>query len=591
MLSWDNLSISLLNTNKQSSAKYFKALLATNGHVKKGEMMAILGESGSGKTTFLNTLSGVVPDGAKTAGQVLYEGKERNLESWKEQCRLIEQIDNFGNDLSVFDTLYYTGRFLNMTGDISAKINILLKELRLTHVKTQATKNLSGGEKKRVAIAKAIISDAPVVILDEPTSGLDTKNSLNLIKFLKRQAKEKKKIIILSLHQPGNQVLNLFDKIMLISCGRVVYCDYLNACLPTLEAHGFDINPMNSIHENISEAIDYDEITSQVQKIEQMSREVEKRNQNVGKETIMNKKTPLFIRLSLNLKHIYYLVMRRLQLTALTPTFYIPTILITLAFWGIISLIIIPGVKTDNFSIDDFSTDDLSTDENNIYAIFGFSYIAMHALTTLFTYEIIIPVVLETKEVISEIRNFYYTPTSYFISVFIFYLLKIILYNTGIAIVFYSYFHEILDLKFYPLMVLAPAIYILFTLFLTFVLPSKNLIYLTLVAFTLMKFIDILVNGQIFYIDKHVKFVLKILGNIDQRAQVSNLFHILKWSSKKVEKNISYFADCNLSLICTCSAFSILSKLIIAGFFFMAASVLVISIRSKPNIRLRLGTK
>ncbi|KAG0419821.1 ABC transporter G family member 4 [Dictyocoela roeselum] len=253
MLSWNNLSIELVNTNKINKEKYFNALNSTAGHIMKAEMMVILGESGSGKSTFLNTIAGIIPNGTVTTGQILYEGKERNLKEWKFQCRLIEQIDNFGNELSVFDTIYYAAKFLNTKGDISERIHQLLKELRLKHVAFQKTKNLSGGEKKRVSIALALISDPSVVILDEPTSGLDTKNSINLIRYLRKLATEKKKIIIVSLHQPSDRILKLFDKVMLISTGHVIFCDYLKTCLPTLEAHGFYIHQENSIQENISD--------------------------------------------------------------------------------------------------------------------------------------------------------------------------------------------------------------------------------------------------------------------------------------------------------------------------------------------------
>lgn len=83
-------------------------------------------------------------------------------------------------------------------------------------------RGLSGGEKKRVAIANEIISDPSIVFLDEPTTGLDAKSALDLGEIMKAMAKAGRTLIS-TIHQPSNELLNTFDKILIMNKGDIIY--------------------------------------------------------------------------------------------------------------------------------------------------------------------------------------------------------------------------------------------------------------------------------------------------------------------------------------------------------------------------------
>ena len=84
-------------------------------------------------------------------------------------------------------------------------------------------KIISGGERKRCSIGVELITDPSVILLDEPTSGLDSFKALALIKLLNRPARKEGKTIISTIHQPSSQAFALFDRLILMQDGNIVY--------------------------------------------------------------------------------------------------------------------------------------------------------------------------------------------------------------------------------------------------------------------------------------------------------------------------------------------------------------------------------
>ncbi len=87
----------------------------------------------------------------------------------------------------------------------------------------QLIKGISGGERKRTSIAFELISNPSVLILDEPTSGLDSLTSHIIVEYLKQMANVEGKTIILTIHQPNAEIFGMFDKLVLMSEGEIVY--------------------------------------------------------------------------------------------------------------------------------------------------------------------------------------------------------------------------------------------------------------------------------------------------------------------------------------------------------------------------------
>ena len=98
-----------------------------------------------------------------------------------------------------------------------------LEKCAETLVGGQIIKGISGGERKRTSIAFELVSNPSVIILDEPTSGLDSLTAYIICSYLGKLAKEENKTVIMTIHQPGAELFNLFDRLILLAEGEMVY--------------------------------------------------------------------------------------------------------------------------------------------------------------------------------------------------------------------------------------------------------------------------------------------------------------------------------------------------------------------------------
>ena len=119
-------------------------------------------------------------------------------------------------------------------------------------------RGVSGGEKKRVSIGIELLSQPSVLFLDEPTSGLDSKTAKNLVETLRALALEGRTIVC-TIHQPQSSIYSLFDKILLLSNGRVMYLGPVTEAVPYFEKLGYACPPFSkyvarveSVHQNLS---------------------------------------------------------------------------------------------------------------------------------------------------------------------------------------------------------------------------------------------------------------------------------------------------------------------------------------------------
>ena len=122
-------------------------------------------------------------------------------------------------------------------------------------------RGLSGGEKKRCSIACELLSNPAVMMLDEPTSSLDSCTALSLIKLLKEYAIKEQKTIIISIHQPSSQIFYLFDKLLLLSQGQMIYFGSIQQVLPYFQHFNYHMqhlsyNPADFVMEIIKSVDD-----------------------------------------------------------------------------------------------------------------------------------------------------------------------------------------------------------------------------------------------------------------------------------------------------------------------------------------------
>ncbi|XP_059282783.1 ABC transporter G family member 10-like [Lycium ferocissimum] len=232
-----------LATNKKTSTTTY-LLRNVNCEAKPGEITAVAGPSGAGKTTLLDILAGNVSP-SRVSGHVLVNDMPMKPANFRRISGYVTQDEALFPLLTVEETLMYSARFRLHEGNNKAKdrVSKLLNELGLDHVGSmkvgsESSRTISGGEKRRVAIGVELVHDPAVVLLDEPTSGLDSASAFHLMHLLKSMAKNQGKTIILTIHQPGFRILELFDKAVLLSNGFVLHNGSLHLLEEKLRSTG-----------------------------------------------------------------------------------------------------------------------------------------------------------------------------------------------------------------------------------------------------------------------------------------------------------------------------------------------------------------
>jgi len=140
-------------------------------------------------------------------------------------------------------------------------VEALMTELGLSHVANtrignESVRGVSGGERRRVSIGVDVIHDPAVLILDEPTSGLDSAAALQVVAMLRTMAVSHNRTIILSIHQPGYQILQLIHSVLLIAHGSVVHHGPLDLLSSRLAAAGHLVPPQVNVLEYAIDAVD-----------------------------------------------------------------------------------------------------------------------------------------------------------------------------------------------------------------------------------------------------------------------------------------------------------------------------------------------
>ena len=171
----------------------------------KGEMVLLLGPSGSGKTTFLTLLGGMQQP---TSGEVYLFGKKTEDYSQKELQKLraekmgfIFQTFKLIDSLSVLENLLLVLRFAGISGNQGRlKAISTLEELGLKHHIHSMPKSISHGEKQRVAVARALVNNATLIIADEPTGSLNTDQGMQIVRMLRESVSNNNRCVVIASH-------------------------------------------------------------------------------------------------------------------------------------------------------------------------------------------------------------------------------------------------------------------------------------------------------------------------------------------------------------------------------------------------------
>ncbi|VVT57870.1 uncharacterized protein SAPINGB_P005913 [Magnusiomyces paraingens] len=221
------------------------------GTVSPGEIMAIMGGSGAGKTTLLDILAAKTKRGV-VSGRITVNGHEVPKKDYKRVIGFVDQDDYLMPTLTVYETIV-TSALLRLPKSMSTDAKKLraietMSELGILGIKDQLIGNeenrgISGGEKRRVAIACELVTSPSILFLDEPTSGLDAYNAFNVVESLIKLARNYNRTVVFTIHQPRSNIVSLFDKLVLLAKGRLVYSGKQSEAAQFFSELGYDCPP------------------------------------------------------------------------------------------------------------------------------------------------------------------------------------------------------------------------------------------------------------------------------------------------------------------------------------------------------------
>ncbi|KAF5375765.1 hypothetical protein D9757_009009 [Collybiopsis confluens] len=213
-------------------------LSGVSGAVKPGQIMAIMGASGAGKSTLLDILARKSKRGI-VSGEILINGRIVDDAEFRAVTGYVDQEDTLMSTLTVYETVLYSAllRLPREMSEEAKKFRTLetLNELGILGIKdmrigSSGHRSISGGEKRRVSIACELVTSPSILFLDEPTSGLDSFNAFNVVESLVSLAKSYNRTVIFTIHQPRSNIVALFDQLLVLAMGRVVYSGEFGKC-------------------------------------------------------------------------------------------------------------------------------------------------------------------------------------------------------------------------------------------------------------------------------------------------------------------------------------------------------------------------
>lgn len=221
----EDVGLNVRGTNKSVLSNISLEILADSS-------CALMGPSGSGKSSLLNVLTGRALQYGEVSGQMsannepIPEGLESNLKT-KNASGFVPQDDVMHTELTVYENVYFSARLRlppdTDLKDTAARVETALKDVGISHVKDTLVGNaeirgISGGQRKRCSIAMELVGEPSVLFLDEPTSGLDAAAAHSMVKLLCDKSSLRCTTIAV-IHQPRWQTLECFDQVVLLATG------------------------------------------------------------------------------------------------------------------------------------------------------------------------------------------------------------------------------------------------------------------------------------------------------------------------------------------------------------------------------------
>ncbi|MGL4758932.1 MAG: ABC transporter ATP-binding protein [Patescibacteria group bacterium] len=243
------MSIKIDNLKKTYS-NGFEALKGVTFEIKENQIFGLLGANGAGKTTLLNILSGLV---TKTEGEISVNGYslEKDINNIKELFGIVPQEFNFNIFEKCEDIVFdQAGLYGLSRSEVADRLDFLFDNLGLAEKKKQASNSLSGGMKRRLMIARALIHKPKILILDEPTAGVDVELRHDMWTFLEKLQKSENLTVILTTHYL-EEVERLCTDMVIVDKGVVVRSGKVQELIANLPKDNFVFTLNKAIPENV----------------------------------------------------------------------------------------------------------------------------------------------------------------------------------------------------------------------------------------------------------------------------------------------------------------------------------------------------
>ncbi|XP_027349250.1 ABC transporter G family member 34-like [Abrus precatorius] len=276
-----------------SKKRNIQILKDVSGIVRPSRMTLLLGPPGAGKTTLLLTLAGKLDRDLKASGRITYCGHKLNEFVARKTCAYISQHDLHSGQMTVRETLDFSGRCLGvgtryaMLEELSRRereagikphpeIDAFMKAIAISGQKTSLAtdyvlkilgldicadimvgdnmaRGISGGQKKRVTTGEMLVGPAKALFMDEISTGLDSSTTFQICKFMKQMVHIMDETMVISLLQPAPETFELFDDIILLSEGQIVYQGPRENVLEFFENMGFKCPPRKGVADFLQE--------------------------------------------------------------------------------------------------------------------------------------------------------------------------------------------------------------------------------------------------------------------------------------------------------------------------------------------------
>ena len=241
MLSLEHLSLRL-GADDDSP----KLVSDVSAKFQRGEFVAIIGPSGCGKSTLLKMIAGISPGDEE--GVIRWDGRDLSEEDFKpSEIGYVPQFSIAYDELTVEESVDYSARLrvANLSAeDREAMVVRLLEEVGMSEFHERRVKVLSGGQKRRLALAMELVSSPPILLCDEVTSGLDPQSEEEIVALLRRVARDGNRLVLSVTHSLKD--FECYDKVLVLTKGVVAY-----EGKPEYLSHYFRVDDPNLVYKQL----------------------------------------------------------------------------------------------------------------------------------------------------------------------------------------------------------------------------------------------------------------------------------------------------------------------------------------------------